>query len=187
MRVFSLMAAFLVGAVGVVPAGAQDPSLAFVDISIGTSVLVGSGQVGGRYVENRGGMMRLSVGVQPDSAQSRIGAIHVALLNLIPGGDECRFSPLGGCYGTHPIGRIIGLTIGVRPTTSPWRFYEIMAGPALVTGPNEYSSFAALVTGRFGIPPGNHVSPGVAFHALVTNFEKEVRFVAGVGVSIRTW
>jgi hypothetical protein len=132
-------------------------------------------------------MMRLSVGLQPDSTQSRIGAIHVGLLNLIPGGDECRFSPLGGCYGTHPIGSIMGLTIGVRPTTSPWRFYEIMAGPAFVTGPNEYSSFAALITGRFGLPPGSHVSPGVAFHALFTNFEEAVRVVAGVGVSIRIW
>ena len=165
---------------------AQDASRAFFEVTVGPSVLAGNHLIDGWYHEGRSGSTRLSIGVQPDSGRPAIGAVHAGFVNLF-GSNDCALAPLGGCKRGFPVGTFFALTVGARPPVPPWNLLEVTAGPAFVTGAHDFTSFAALVTARFGLPPGHHVSPGVGFYGLLTPMDGSLRLVAGMGISFRTW
>ena len=188
MRLRALVALLLLNAGTGTVVGAQSRSNAYMDVSIGANALLGSPPYNGEYYDNEGSVfVLLAFGGQPNESRSFMGALHVGLLTMASGDDSCRLTPLGGCYRDFPLGGMIAITVGGRPLTSPWRVLELTAGPALVGQVDNGTSFGALAVGRIGLPPGNYLSPGLAFHGIVTGVHGAVVFSAGVGLSLRTW
>lgn len=190
MSVRTVLAVFLVFAGTGTLAEAQTRARAYVDVSISGTALVGRVPFNDEYYDpTASGLALLAFGHQPDVNRPLLAALQVGLFLGVVGGTDgwCRPTPLGGCYQQFPLGAIVALTVGGRPITSRRRFAELTAGPAVVVLNNGGASVGLLSVARIGLPPGFYLSPGLAFHALVTPIHGTVMFVAGVGVSLRTW
>lgn len=167
---------------------AQTRSRSYIEVSLGGSRLLGHVPSNGAVYERRSGYGLLAIGHQADVNRSLIAALNVGLLGVPSGSTDCRLTPLGGCLQEYPLLGIVGLTIGGRPFDSPWRFVELTAGPAFIMpGNGDGGTVGMLAVGRIGVPPGFYLSPGLTFHGIVTPIDRTVMFVAGVGVSLRTW
>ena len=169
-------------------ADAQSRSRPFIEVSVAGSRLLGHTPSNGA-VYRRGSLHALlAIGHQPDVSRSLMAALHVGLLGVPSGSTACHSTPLGGCLQDYPLFGIVALTIGGRPFDSYWRFVELTAGPAfIIPGNSDGGTVGMLAVGRIGVPPGFYLSPGLTFHGIVTPVDRTVMFVAGVGVSLRTW
>ena len=165
---------------------AQTRSRSYIEVSLGGSRLLGHAPSNGAVYERRSGYALAAIGHQADVNRSLIAALHVGLLGVPGGSTDCLLTPLGGCLQDYPLLGIVGLTIGGRPFDSPW--VELTAGPAFIMpGNGDGGTVGMLAVGRIGVPPGFYLSPGLTFHGIVTPVDRTVMFVAGVGVSLRTW
>jgi hypothetical protein len=190
MSVRTVLAVFLVFAGTGTVADAQARARAYVDISISGTALVGRVPFNDAYYDpTSSGLVLLALGHQPDVNRPLLAALQVGLFLGVVGGSDgwCRPTPLGGCLQSFPLGAVVALTVGGRPLNSRRRFAELTAGPAVVAANDGGASVGLLAVARIGLPPGFYLSPGVAFHGLVTPIHGTVMFVAGVGVSLRTW
>jgi hypothetical protein len=169
-----------------VPLGAQSRATAYVDLTVGSNVVIGNVPTDRRY-EGGFGFAFLAFGNQPDVNRSLVAALHFGLFAILGSDASCRPTQLGGCYQDYPFGGLIAVTVGGRPITSPWRVLELTAGPALVGVLDGGNSLGALVAGRIGLPPGKYLSPGLALHGFVAPIDGVFVFEGGVGFSLRTW
>jgi hypothetical protein len=166
---------------------AQGRSNAFVDVSVGANTLVAP--FTGDHYEAASLFAFLAFGNQPDANRSLLAAVHVGMLTFRMGGmDTCHLLPLGSnCRRHYPLGGVVAITVGGRPRTPLGRFAELTAGPAIVVPYQGATTVGLLTVGRIGLPPGRYLSPGLAFHGLITGVRGDVLFSTGVGLSLRTW
>lgn len=168
--------------------GAQSRSNAFTDLTVGSNFQVSNFPINGEYYEAGQGFAFLAFGSQQDENRSLEAALHFGLFAVLGGDDACDLTPLGGCYRDYPFGDIIAITVGARPLTSPWRAFELTAGPAVVgLLDGRGTTYGALTVGRIGLPPGRYLSPGLALHGFVAPIDGTFVFAAGFGFSLRTW
>lgn len=167
--------------------GAQSRSNAFVDFTIGSNVLVGNAPANGEVYEGGDGFAFLAFGNQPDVDRPLVAALHLGLFAVLGRTAQCEITPLGGCYQDYPFGTFIAITVGARPLSSPWRMFELTAGPALVGVLEGGNSFGVLTVGRIGLPPGRYLSPGLALHGFIAPVDGTFVCAAGVGFSLRSW
>lgn len=187
MSVRTLLALLLLNAGYGPMLGAQSSSREFVEVTIGYNGVSWNVLNEGQRYEEGSPFALLAFGRQPDTRRSLMAAFHVGLLTVAGGDAGCPVTALGGCGRDNPIGSIIAITVGARPLTSLWRALELTAGPALI-GRNEGGiTFGILTVGRIGVPPGTYLSPGLAFHGILTPIDGTVLFAGGLGFSLRTW
>ena len=187
MSVRILVALLLLNAGTGTSLGAQSHAKAYVDLTVGTNLSIGRLPISGEYYERAHGFALLAFGNQPDANRPLIAALHVGLFVMLGGDDQCDRTPLGGCWQDFPFGPIIAITVGGRPVKSVWRAFEVTAGPALVGLSPSGMSFGVLAVGRFGVPPGWYLSPGLAVHVLAAPVGGAFAFATGLGLSLRTW
>jgi hypothetical protein len=165
---------------------AQARSRAFVDVSVGPSYRAGAESIKRQYYERGSGSGLISFGAQPDVARAFIIALRGGFIGLPSGGDDCRLTPDGGCYQHFPYTGVIALTAGARlPSASS--ALEVTIGPSLSGQFEGGSSYALLVAGRLGTPPGSYFSIGVAFFGVLTTIEGTPVPAGGLGINLRSW
>jgi hypothetical protein len=184
-----LVVVLLLSAGAATAVGAQVRSKAWFESTFGGTALVGDEPFRGEYYKrNSDVLMLLTFGLQPDVRRFLVTSLELGFLGIPLGDDSCRITPLGDCTGTtYPFNGVIAIMAGGRAITSPWRFVEVTAGPALIGQSGEGNPIGALGKVRIGSPPGTYLSPGIAMYGITKVSNGGLIFGIGAGVSLRTW
>ena len=183
-----ISALMLLNAVTGTMLGAQTRSRAFLELMFGGTTLVGQEPFHGEYYkQNTNALLLLTFGLQPNTGRALVTSLELGFLGIPLGDDSCRITPLGGCAAGYPTTGVIAALAGVRPLTSPWRFVELTAGPALIGQSGKGTPIGAVAKARTGSPPGTYLSPGIALYGIAKVVDGGLLFGVGAGVGFRTW